>query len=377
MSHYRKGNTVTFKYTRDKGYITRKYVLSNLLPSDRIVRVFDYESSRFPQLPNHVETLQIMEATGLKNIDAFPSNLKGLYLKDIHSYYLQLPKFPDSLRSIYIRNCWLHNNTVPTLPNSLERLFIITCGLKSVPPLPDSLKQLDMQRNKIQELPTTWPSQLTEVDFEGNRIQEIQTFPYKLEYINLERNPIASIPPIDTEDAPEIFLDMDNLKEPFNTIYLRYLEMLDEGNHNNTNYGPEEFLKESVNNYYKLKQGFTERAENLRKRARNLYTLKMVHKNLSMPSEQGNLTFPENYGSELGSFFSGIPSSKSLNQQISTIKQKLPEGQPYGVSQQPVLTPKEISNTRVRLRKLLQEESNIARKTLKKGGKRKNNTRKN
>ena len=219
-------------------------------------------------------------------------------------------------------------------------------------------------------LPTTWPPNLGYVDFSRNKIKAIESFPPNLYLIFLDNNEIQEIPEITIAGSPEIVLDGNPLREPFASIYNQYNvyrgELLEQGQDEKV---ADLYLKNTVNRVYALRRGFQQRRQNLKSRAKGILATKAFAKTANIPS---------NFSSELGSLLSGQPASKSLNAQYAAIKQQFPEFQPYGVTQQPFLPPhmerQERGKTKNRLRKLLNEERNIARKTL--GGKRKHKTRK-
>ena len=100
--------------------------------------------------------------------------------------------------------------------------------------------------------------------------------------------------------------------------------------------------------------------QKLKRKLRNLTALRLTAK--------PNSYLPPGLASEVGSFLSGQPATMSMNQQLQNIKRKIPEFQPGGITQQPVIPPhQQIKNnikTRYRLQKAIEEE-----KKNKKGGK--------
>ena len=355
--YVRETNTVTF-------YNPNPFdLLGGILPTDKNVIIYDYRYEDFPDIKVMIQTLKLVGSptTRFRRLHKLPSSLQELTFDILNTVPFQVSEFPPTLRFLKINYCRISEKELPPLPTSLESLSITGCNFTSIPPLPNGLQFLEMSHNSIKKLPSVWPPELRSVDLERNFIEEFETFPRKLETMNLRANPLKMIPPIKTEGAPTIILNIMYLREPFKSIYRRYFNW----DHpvlgiNQSAENANQFLKETINKYYKLQQGFKERRQNLKQRAKNLYTFKQVYKQLPIP---------ENLGSELGSFASGFPPTKTINQQINLIKQKFPEFQPYGVTQQPILPAhiqrRQLGKTRESLQKLL-----------KNGGKRKRKTRK-
>ncbi len=352
---------------------TGAFILSKLQPTHTKVVVTRFREQTFPQLPDTVKSIELMsiQLNTLSSIAGFPSaleNLKIWFQGGPKKGSIQLPPFPPTLKSLWLDNC--DPVAIPPLPTSLQSLTLSHCNLSTIPDLPPNLADLTISNAGLVTLPTTWPPNLGYVDFSRNKIKAIESFPPNLYLIFLDYNQIQEIPEITIAGSPEINLDENPLREPFASIYNQYGEyrgeLLEQGQDPKV---ADLYLKNAVNRVYALRRGFQQRRQNLKSRAKGILATKIFAKTANIPS---------NFSSELGSLLSGQPASKSLNAQYAAIKQQFPEFQPYGVTQQPFLPPhmerQERGKTRYRLQKLLNEERNIARKTL--GGKRKHKTRK-
>jgi hypothetical protein len=106
-----------------------------------------------PTLPEGLEVLRIDWPSKTPHVGALPSTLKELEIsraKDLSG--LQLP---ESLEVLHICGMRWEEVTLPTIhamPN-LRILKLIGCKLKSLPPLPKGLQQLDCSENYISSLP--------------------------------------------------------------------------------------------------------------------------------------------------------------------------------------------------------------------------------
>jgi hypothetical protein len=307
--------------------MTGSQILSLIQSSDISINISSFQDTTFPPLPHHIKALFLQSSPKLRGILEFPPQLEKLFLQNLH---------PDVAKGL------------PSVPLSVTEFGLANCGATEIPPLSYSIQMISMENNQIRDMPEEWPE--------------------TLEYLNLNNNQIRTIPPLYMKDTDFLSLDNNPLEEPFASIYARYREYMEEIlEQGTTNIIPAtQYLKTAINGLYDLHQGFRQRKQNLKSQAKGLLALKQLE-------AEGSVLPPELFR-EIGSQLSGQPVSKTLNQQLQAVKQKFPEFQPAGITQQPALSAyeKRIENskTRRRLRNLLFQESNIARKKLPgKGGK--------
>lgn len=287
---------------------------------------FDYPGKTYPPFPESVTHLELSANPGVKYLPPLPPRLDILDTTD--SGIVELPPLPSTLTLLFCPGCKLRQ--LPSLPPTLTQLVCGENQIGEIPPLPPTLTTLECQMNKLTRLPPL-PLALREFTCEENN------FPPALE-------------PIYTTLQQE--LERLNSGLSRRTLTQEEYETQREQAVRATN--------EQATRYNVIPNALEQRKKTLKNTARQLLAVKTVQ------HERPNVPF--NFlGSEIGSRVSGLPATMSLNTQYQTIKQKFPEFQPYGITQQPDVPPhiqRQVnSNTRLRLRRLLQEEKAIATKT--------------
>lgn len=113
-------------------------------------------------------------------------NCKNLETIDVENYPY-LPELPENLIKLTCNwNSFINDEnsgrlkSLPKLPNTLKQLDIDSNNLTKLPPLSSSLKILIADDNKLKELPTL-PEGLEELNIENNNIEELPTLPEGLE----------------------------------------------------------------------------------------------------------------------------------------------------------------------------------------------------
>lgn len=332
-------------------------------PTDKHVTIEAFQEPVFSRLPNTVRSLHIHN-----NLPNTVYNLPNHLLDFIcdNNNITSLPKLPKTLDYL---NCSENPlSRLPELPPKLTRLYCSHCELTELPKLPDSLIEIECNENKLTSLPP-FPPKLTKIMASENQLTRLP----KMRKFTLE----------DAEEGVDMDFGENPLREPFKTFYKEFIEAEDQdaninnNDFNNLNIDP--IIVATLNNlntlankidaYDAITSGMGSRQANLKQRAKQIYRLQKTLE------KQGPLP-PELIG-EVGSFSSGVGSvegPRSLAQQFTALSQRIPELQPVGITQQPLLSEwqrqKQNSNTRRRLRKLMREEKNIKRATGK-GGKRK------
>ena len=326
-----------------------------------------------PSLPSGLETLNIYggEPRYPQRVPELPPALKTLSITNAR--LTELPTLPPGLTSLHCNNNQLTH--LPALPETLQYLHCQVNNLSELPPLPASLVHLDCSVNNFIELPPL-PTSLHHLDCHSNQIQVFQPFPETLESLRCYNNQLRSLPELPpnlmhlqahTNKFPPmldaIYTETDNqlfqVEMQGGVLPPNQLDALAREVIQNTN--------RKVELLSVIPNALQQRQQNLKRRAKTLLGVKTI--------QQGRPNLPSNFfGSEIGSQVSGLPATMSLNNQYRAIKQKMPQFQPFGITQQPVVPPhiqrKLNANTRVRLRRLLQEEKNMQNQTVKNGGKR-------
>ena len=334
------------------GNCTGEEILANILPTDTMIEIYSFKGNQIPVFPDTVKSIDLKLSVLLQNFTRVKKRVDPLQ------------SFPAFLGTLLIESAEPEFITsLPPLPPTLQTLWIMDSGLTEVPPLPASLTEIIFSENNITTLPSVWPPNLTYMDFSRNQIREIPSFPPRLTLAFFNNNQIKRIPPIDTITVPEIQLQNNPLVEPFASIYREYRLRMHDGDPDDDDLDQANlFLKTTINNHYAKQEGMQKRQGNLRQATAR--TLRLKYSGLSN-------TLGSNLVTDIASLVSG--KRGSFNQQLERLYREIPERQPVGITQQPSV-PNHIqkqlnAKTRMRLRRLMREEKNIARKTL--GGRRK------
>lgn len=104
----------------------------------------------------------------------------------------ELPPLPDSVTELDVSENPLKNLPV-TLPSSLQTLLCVSASLTQLPSLPPSLKTLICSHNFLTELPS-FPPLLQKLSCEGNRLTNLPSLPPNLTYLDCNYNQIKVLP---------------------------------------------------------------------------------------------------------------------------------------------------------------------------------------
>jgi Leucine-rich repeat (LRR) protein len=117
---------------------------------------------------------------GEGTLPPLPKSLRFLDLERCN--YTQLQELPQELEQLFIR---IHSlKTLPTLPNKLRRLHVVNGPLERLPPLPKSLERLYCYENRLQYIPEL-PFRLLELNVSNNPLRDLPLLPEGLCGINL------------------------------------------------------------------------------------------------------------------------------------------------------------------------------------------------
>jgi hypothetical protein len=134
----------------------------------------------------------------VKTLPPLPSLLKELDVMYIKSF----PDLPDGLESLKVHSITPEQK----LPESLRILNCDNSYITSLPPLPPNLEVLSYQNTNILEYITNLPSSLKILRCGGNQLEHIGPFPPNLEHFSCEdyQGPLPQFPPtIKTVNIPK------------------------------------------------------------------------------------------------------------------------------------------------------------------------------
>lgn len=322
-------------------------------PTDYRVTIEAFQEPVLPRLPDTVKALLISKSLP-NTVYNLPPSLFEFYCAE--NNFKVLPELPLTLQILYCSFNPL--GQLPELPPNLTKLYCANCNLRELPELPDTLRLIICFENRLISFPP-FPPGLQEVNASSNqltRLPKMRRFtPEEVNFlsINFHENPLR-------EPFASFYRDFEEVHQV--VIIIEDVNARKYAIANNYN-----LLADRIDAYDNKIGALQSRQENTR---RDIERVRRIQQTFG---QAGPL--PPELAAAVGSFYSGVGNlgSRSLNQQIATLRQRLPEYQPVGVTQQPFvpehLRRKQNSNTRMRLRKLLSEEKNIQRKGLK-GGKR-------
>ena len=142
---------------------------------------------------------------GLKKLPPLPETLKILVCD--YNKLTDLPPLPQTLQSLRCSHNQLTD--LPPLPKKLLQLFCYENKLTELPPLPETLQHLQCANNQLTELPPL-PSALQYLTCSHNQLRELPPLPQSLLWLSCDGNPLRAFP-----DFPGnllgIELDVDGL----------------------------------------------------------------------------------------------------------------------------------------------------------------------
>jgi Leucine-rich repeat (LRR) protein len=127
-------------------------------------------------------------------------SLSELYNRErISLRYKKIEKIPNLSQFKKLRALNLNNNKIKeipeTLPDSLRELYLANNDIKQIPDtLPNSLQYLYLSGNQIEEIPKTLPNSLRLLLLAVNQIKEIPDTLPNLQIFDLRFNKIKEIP---------------------------------------------------------------------------------------------------------------------------------------------------------------------------------------
>lgn len=102
-----------------------------------------------------------------------------------------LPPLPETVRQLFVGFAPLPS--LPELPPNLEILVCIGASLTELPPLPATLRVLDCDDNQLTQLPPL-PAGLVNLNCNRNELTELPPLPATLKRLNCGSNPITRLP---------------------------------------------------------------------------------------------------------------------------------------------------------------------------------------
>lgn len=138
---------------------------------------------------NNVEEQLNLGGLNLKTLPPLPNNVKILNIS--FNQLRTLPRLPDSLKLLFCT----HNKltSLPSLPNSLNSLYCSVNKLTSLPTLPNTLDSLYCDHNKLTSLPTL-PDSLYLLHCHNNKLTSLPSLPDRLKYLNCDYNELTTLP---------------------------------------------------------------------------------------------------------------------------------------------------------------------------------------
>jgi hypothetical protein len=125
----------------------------------------------------------------IHSLPPLPDTLKNLFCEQ--NQLTSLPPLPKGLIRLYCARNQL--TSLPQLPDTLTYLYCEQNQLTSLPPLPDGLRELSCEQNQLTSLPTL-PEGLRELSCEQNQLTSLPELPEKLRYLHCFNNQLTSLP---------------------------------------------------------------------------------------------------------------------------------------------------------------------------------------
>jgi hypothetical protein len=147
--------------------------------------------SYIQELPPLLEYLDCSESYYLSSLPPIPASLKYLNIDD--NQFTILPNLPNELVGLHFSSNQI--SSIPSLPDSLISL---DCGfnqLTSLPSLPKNLSYLICRNNQISYLPP-FPPFMFWLECQYNQITSISTLPDTMFALRLHNNPISCLPSV-------------------------------------------------------------------------------------------------------------------------------------------------------------------------------------
>ncbi len=184
--------------------------LDSLISLPNSLRVLEAEENNLTAittLPDSLRWLIVTDNLLLSSITNLPGKLD--FLNAANCNLSALPVLPNSVRSVLASN----NNieVVPNLSNSLTSLKLYNNPLlDSLPPLPNSLLELDIRNCAFTSLPAL-PNQFENLVASNNQIDTIASFGSSIEFANLIDNNLSYLPQL-PQSLTGLYLSQNNIR---------------------------------------------------------------------------------------------------------------------------------------------------------------------
>jgi uncharacterized repeat protein (TIGR01451 family) len=159
--------------------------------------IVTYTSTSYPYITDftgiqYFDNLQTLNCYGNNSLGSLPPLPNTLLNLDVNGCELtSLPPLPSGLLNLSCRQNQI--SVLPVLPNSLLRLDCSMNFITVLPQLPGSLKSLSCFSNQLTSLPIL-PDSLKHLNFYNNQITILPSFPNSLDSLSFEDNPVVSCP---------------------------------------------------------------------------------------------------------------------------------------------------------------------------------------
>lgn len=153
-----------------------------------------------PPLPANLQSLNISNAFDTEGPGQYPKTWPaGLRELNISKNNLSnLPdNLPDTLTSLDAATCSLKR--LPKLPRSLEMLHVAGNELDALPDMPPGLRGLDARSNKIRGVSAALPGTLTKLYLSNNPLRVVPRLPDGLTHLHLDGAGLRNLPSLPRE----------------------------------------------------------------------------------------------------------------------------------------------------------------------------------
>jgi hypothetical protein len=152
MPPARRGNTI---YKRNDARLTEipYETLSDTLLSLDVARswISEIDCARLPKSTTRINATECPFLARVLNLDQLP-NLTNLYLPGCNSLR-SLPSLPNSLKDLSVWSCPGLTSLPPLRRTSLEYLNVCDTVLRTLPELPDTIREIRANYSKLETLP--------------------------------------------------------------------------------------------------------------------------------------------------------------------------------------------------------------------------------
>ncbi len=274
-----------------------------------------------------------------------------------------LPPIPDDTIELYCEN-----NQLTSLPELPETLRVLNCSnnqLTSLPSLPANLRYLAFENNQVSFFPKTRNTPSDSLPFHlrvlicGNN--QLTSLPPRgtdaLQHISCENNQITNIPSLNDLEIQYVNFDNNPLSPQYESIYQEYINTRNTDEDAFANFVEATQVLDNVKLTKRriLKNKFRKnfKKTNKKNKLKELYKYKRLFSR--KPGPQNNTYIPSDIQNVLASYATGI-TGKTMERQQNILAKHIPQVQRYGKSIRKKNGLRNFSESRERLRKLLEEE---------------------